>query len=455
MKKPVRKRLLPALAVIAALGFATAYFGSKAISKSRIPTLATSEVDITDEKLIARGEYVAHLSDCAACHTAPNNPLYSGGLAMQTPIGAIYSTNITPDKETGIGNYTLQDFAAAVQHGVRKDGAALYPAMPYPSYVIIPDEDIAAMYAYFMTKVEPVKFENAESTIPPVMNWRWPLAWWQLLFSPDRQFVKDESKSEEINHGAYLVEGPGHCGACHTPRGIAYQEKALSMKGDNAFLSGAVIDGWRAKSLRGEARGLATWSEDEIAEFLKTGRTDKVSAFGAMTDVIQHSTQFWSDEDLRATAKYLKSLPPAKGRELQLPPKEDTTTEMLLSGDYLNNRGALLYMDNCVTCHRVDGKGVPRVIPALAENTAITARNADSIIQITLEGGAMPDTPADRMAFTMPGFKQLSDKDMAEVINFIRNGWTNQAPEIDAVDVAKTRHFLTTKSPNIEYKGGK
>ncbi len=453
MQKPLSRRLMP-IFVLAALGLGGGYFGAKAIESSRIPKLSNKTVDITDPELIKRGEYVAHLSDCAACHTAPGNPQFSGGLAMQTPIGAIYSTNITPDKETGIGEYSLEEFSASVKHGVRKDGAPLYPAMPYPSYVIMPDEDIEALYAYFMSAVEPVKFKNADSTIPPVLNWRWPLAWWQLLFAPEREFKADPTKSELENYGAYLVEGPGHCGACHTPRGVAYQEKALSMEGENEFLTGAVIDGWRAKSLRGEARGLATWSQRELEEFLKTGRTDKVSAFGAMTDVIQHSTQFWTERDITATAAYLKSLPPAKGREVTFPPKEDSTTAMLLAGDYLDNRGALIYMDNCVTCHRVDGKGVPRVIPALAENTAITARNAHSIIQITLEGGEMPDTPADLMAFTMPGFKHLSDKDIADVINFIRNGWKNQAPEIEPVEVAKTRHFLTTKAPNIEYKGG-
>lgn len=450
MSKPLRKRLIPYL-VIAAVGWAGAYFGAGVITSNRLTNIEPSGLD--QAALIERGEYVAHLSDCAACHTAPGNPPYSGGLAMQTPIGAIYSTNITPDKKSGIGNYTLEEFTASIRNGVRADGAPLYPAMPYPSYVIMPDEDIEALYAYFMHAVEPVTFENAPSTIPPVLNWRWPLAWWQLLYAPERQFTPDPTKSEAINHGAYLVEGPGHCGACHTPRGIAYQEKALSMEGQNAFLSGAVIDGWRAKSLRGEARGLGTWSQAEIEEFLKSGRTDKVAAFGAMTEVIEHSTQYWSDEDISATAQYLKSLPPVKGKELTLPKREDKTTEMLLSGDYLDNRGALLYMDHCNTCHRPDGKGVPRIIPALDDNSAIFAEHAQSIIQITLEGGAMPETPHDRMTFTMPGFKHLSDRDIADVINFIRNSWSNQAPEISPYDVAKIRHFLTTKAPHIEYKG--
>ncbi len=447
---PRRKKKLLPLLVVAAIGFVGAYGGAKAITKSRtLPSASTATKSYSPE-IIARGEYIAHTADCAACHTAPNAPKYAGGLAMQTPIGAIYSTNITPDKETGIGTYTLAEFSTAVKHGVRQDGAPLYPAMPYPSYTIMPDEDIEALYAYFMKEVKPVKFANADSTIPPVLNWRWPVAYWQFLFSPEREFTPETDKDALYNHGAYLVEGPGHCGACHTPRGIAYQEKAYSMKDGNDFLSGAIIDGWRAKSLRGEARGLQSWSQEEIQTFLKTGRTDKVSAFGAMTDVINHSTQYFTDHDIESIAYYLKSLSPAPGKEITLPKKEDTTTAALLAGKD-KSKGAILYMDNCVTCHRVDGKGVARVIPALADNSAIFARNAQSIIQITLDGGKMPETPADIMAFTMPGFSHLGDEDIAEVINFIRNSWGNQAPNVDPSDVARTRHFLKTKSPHIVY----
>lgn len=447
------KKLFITLAITGVIGFTAVFAGSFIIMKSRTqsfsaPTQSTPEV-------LQRGEYVAQLSDCAACHTMPRGQKFAGGLAMQTPFGALFSTNITPDKKTGIGNYTLEDFGNAIKHGVRNDGAPLYPAMPYASYTLISDDDIAAMYAYFMESVPAVEQANADSTFPWFMSMRWPVAYWQLLFSPIREFAKDTQLTDLQNHGAYIVEGPGHCGACHTPRGLAYQEQSLSNDPSNLFLSGAVIDGWRAKSLRGEGQGLQTWNEEEIIDFLKTGRTDKVAAFGAMADVIQHSSQYWTDTDLKATASYLKTLSPAPNKILTLPTQPNTTTELLLSGKF-RDPGAILYVENCIVCHRADGNGVPRIFPALNQNTAITAQNAHSIIQVTLEGGKMPHTPADKMAFAMPGFNQLSDEEITLVINFIRNSWNNVASEISATDVAEIRHFLVNKTPNvISIKGDK
>lgn len=445
------KKLLIRLAILGAVGVTAAVAGSFMIIKSRTHDIDTSTQATSPEQqqaLIAQGEYIARLSDCAACHTVPGGTEYAGGLAMQTPFGAIYSTNITPDKETGIGNYTLQEFANAVKHGVRKDGAPLYPAMPYASYTIMPDSDMVAMYEYFMNAVPAVKQENAPTTFPAIMSMRWPVAYWQMLFAPIREFKGNSALSGIENHGAYIVEGPGHCGACHTPRGIAYQEKALTNDSSDLFLSGALIDGWRAKSLRGEGQGLKTWSEDEIVEFLKTGRTDKVAAFGAMGDVVEHSSQYWTEQDLNAVASYLKTLSPAPGKSLELKTQPDTTTDLLLT-DTFRAPGAVLYMEHCTICHRVDGEGVPRIFPALNQNTAITAQNAQSVIQITLEGGVMPATPADRIAFGMPSFAHLSDEEVATVINFIRNSWNNVSPEVSPQDVAEIHHFLANKAPNI------
>lgn len=297
------KKIISWLIAIGVIGFLAAYAGSSFIMKSRKAPESEVAALKYDEALIKKGEYLARLSDCAACHSVSGDAEYAGGLAMQTPFGAIYSTNITPDAETGIGNYSLTEFTNAVKHGVRKDNAPLYPAMPYTSYTIMSDDDMQAMYAYFMEKVPAVKKANAPSTFPWVMSMRWPVAYWQFLFSPIRDFEPNPALTELENHGAYLVEGPGHCGACHTPRGIAYQEKALSNDSD-LYLSGALIDGWRAKSLRGEVQGLKLWSDGDIVEFLKTGRTDKVIAFGAMADVVEHSSQYWSERDLNATAAF-------------------------------------------------------------------------------------------------------------------------------------------------------
>ncbi|MDF3838699.1 cytochrome c [Cupriavidus basilensis] len=426
--------------------------GARVLTASRQVDVAAS-VDINDSRLAKAGAYIARTADCVACHTVPNGKPFAGGLAMQTPVGTIYSSNITPDKQAGIGNYSYADFKNAVQHGIRKDGTPLYPAMPYPSYAIMPDADIQALYAYFMSDVEPHGKPSADSTIPWPLNMRWPMAWWQLVFTSRREFVAPAGASEKLVRGAYLVEGPGHCGACHTPRGLAYQEKALSLADGDAFLSGAVIDGWRAKSLRGEAQGLQSWSAADIAMFLKTGRTDKVAAFGAMADVVEHSTRHFTDEDIASIAAYVKQLPAVKGKLDTFPPRTDTTTAALLDGRY-DSRGAVIYMEQCVTCHRADGQGVPRLFPALANNSAVFAQHPQSIIQITLEGGKMPSNSHDAMAFAMPGFNHLSNQDITDVINFIRTAWVNQAPPIGEGDVARTRAFLAKKKPNIE-AGGK
>lgn len=440
------KKLLSAAAGIALVA-AGAIGGAHWLGESR-RTAQAAEPDVKDPGRIARGEYVARTADCVACHTAPGGRPFAGGRAMETPVGAIYTTNITPDPETGIGRYSYAAFRDAVQHGVRMDGAPLYPAMPYPSYAIMPDADMQALYAYFRSRVEPVVQRNAPSTIPWPLNMRWPMAWWQLLFAPDREFVPPEGADARITRGAFLVEGPAHCGSCHTPRGLAYQEKAMSLADGDAFLSGAVIDGWRAKSLRGEAQGLQAWTQAEIVDFLKTGRTDKVAAFGAMADVVEHSTRYFTDDDLQAVAAYLKHLPPVAGRLKKFPDKADTTTADLQAGR-LTTRGAVLYMEYCAACHRADGQGVPRTFPALAGNSAVFAEYPQSLIQITLEGGTMPANDHDAMAFAMPAFRMLSDEDIASLVSFIRGAWTNQAPPIAAQEVAATRAFLAVKAPHI------
>lgn len=430
------------IAITGVAGFALAFALGHFLPDLRTQTTNIT-VDLTDSELVERGEYIARTADCIACHTILGGEDFAGGLPMLTPLGAIYSTNITPDKETGIGGYSFDDFNNAVKHGVRKDGSALYPAMPYPSYQIMPDEDVAAMYAYFMTGVKAVNEPNRQSELPPVLSWRWPVSFWQAIFAPERKF-EPEFDDPVLARGQYLVEGPGHCGSCHTERGIGFQEVALSNAESDEFLSGAVIDGWRAKSLRGEHRGLGTWSEAELVDFFRTGRTDITAAFGAMAEVVEDSTQYMSRDDLGAMSAYLKTLSPAPGKEVTLAAKKDTTTRKLLDGDY-DSRGAILYAEYCQVCHRADGKGVPRIFPALDGNSAVYSKNADSVLQITLSGGRMPDTPHDRMAFTMPEFINLSDHDIAEVVNFVRNSWTNQASNIDVDDVVQMRHFLRKK----------
>ena len=260
------------------------------------------------------GEYVARAGDCVACHSVPGGKAFAGGLKMGSPLGAIYSTNITPDPETGIGNYTLQDFDRALRQGVAKDGHRLYPAMPYPSYAKLTDADVKALYDFFMKDVPAVRQANKPNEIPTWLSFRWPLALWNLVFAPSGSYVDKPEHDAVWNRGAYLVQGLGHCGACHTPRGFAFQEKALDESSAD-YLCGALLDAWLAANLRGDPRtGLGQWSQADLVEFLKTGHNRDGTAFGSMIDVVNNSTPYLSDGDINAIAVYLKSLPASGDR---------------------------------------------------------------------------------------------------------------------------------------------
>lgn len=421
----MKKRVLSALAMCAMSGALWAQDG-------------TNNAD-----LLKRGEYLARAGDCVACHTngAKGAP-FAGGLSMMTPIGAIYSTNITPDKEHGIGNYTFAEFDDAVRKGVRKDGSTLYPAMPYPSFSRITEADMRAMYAYFMQGVQPVAQQNRDSDIPWPLSMRWPLAIWRGMFAPDPVAFKAVSGADPvIERGRYLVEGLGHCGACHTPRSITMQEKALSNDESDSFLAGssAPIDGWEATSLRGDNQsGLGNWSESDLAEFLKTGRNDKSVVFGGMSDVVEHSLQYLSDEDITAISRYLKSLPP-KGGKQSPSPVADNTAQQLWKGDN-SKPGSALYVDNCAACHRTDGAGYKRAFPGLKGNPVVQTEDPTSLIHIILTGSTTPAVKGAVSNLTMPSFGwRLNDQQVADVANFVRSSWGNKAPAVTASDVAKVR----------------
>ncbi|MBD8481508.1 c-type cytochrome [Pseudomonas coleopterorum] len=394
----------------------------------------------SDDALIEQGRYLARAGDCVACHTAKGGAPFAGGLGMETPIGTVYSTNITPHSD-GIGNYSFEDFDKAVRHGIGKSGSSLYPAMPYPSYARVSDADMHALYAYFMKGVAPVAEPNKPTDIPWPLSMRWPLAIWRGLFAPPVSAYQPPPGSDPvISRGAYLVEGLGHCGACHTPRAITMQEKALSA-GDNAdFLAGsAPLEGWIAKSLRGDHKdGLGSWSEDQLVQFLKTGRSDRSAVFGGMSDVVEHSMQYMTHEDLTAIARYLKTLP-AVDRADKPHEYDARVSDALWKGDD-SKVGAGVYIDNCAACHRTDGQGYTRVFPALAGNPVLQTEDASSLIHIVLAGGTLPATHTAPSTFTMPGFAwRLSDQEVADVVNFIRSSWGNRGSTVSADDVKQMR----------------
>lgn len=401
---------------------------------------AVSAAEVDQQALVQQGEYLARAGDCVACHTAKDGKPFAGGLPMETPIGVIYSTNITPDK-TGIGDYSFEDFDQAVRHGVAKNGSTLYPAMPFPSYARVSDADMQALYAYFMKGVAPVVRDNQDSDIPWPLSMRWPLSIWRWMFAPSVETPALATGSDPvISRGAYLVEGLGHCGACHTPRALTMQEKALSASEGSDFLSGsAPLEGWIAKSLRGDHKdGLGSWSEEQLVQFLKTGRSDRSAVFGGMSDVVVHSMQYMSENDLTAIARYLKSLP-ANDPKDQPHPYDKQVAEALWKGDD-SQPGAAVYIDNCAACHRTDGQGYTRVFPALAGNPVLQSADASSLIHIVLKGGTLPATHSAPSTFTMPPFAwRLSDQEVADVVNFIRGSWGNQGAPVKASDVAGLR----------------
>jgi len=385
-----------------------------------------------DAALVSRGEYVARLSDCVACHSLPGKAPFAGGLEMATPLGAIHATNITPDRDNGIGNYSLADFDRAVRHGVTPDGRRLYPAMPYPSYVKLSDDDIRALYAFFMAGVQPANLPNIPSDIPWPLNLRWPIALWNGVFAPSTPYAAKPAQDELWNRGAYIVQGPGHCGSCHTPRGLAFNEKALDESGA-PFLAGALLDGWYAPSLRQDPNsGLGRWSEAQIVQFLKTGRNAHAVVYGSMTETFNNSTQFMQDADLAAIARYLKSLPGD--------PQRDGTPWQYQAAAASNAPGAHTYATRCASCHGLDGKGQPEWMPPLAGATSALARESASAINITLNGSQRVVAAGVPDAYRMPALReQLSDQEIAEVLSYMRSTWGNHGGPVDAQAVGKLR----------------
>jgi len=369
---------------------------------------------------MSEGEYVAKSADCAACHTSPQGADLSGGVRFATPVGEIYSTNITPDIQHGIGGYSFEEFDKAMREGIAKDGHALYPAMPYTSYVKMSGKDMRALYDYLMKEVKPQPVANRENDISWPMSVRWPLRVWNSIFLEDGEYRPQADQSAQWNRGAYLVQGAGHCGACHTPRGWAQQEKALDEK-DMAFLSGGELDGWSAPSLRG-----LKISQPELVALLKSGRNTHDAVSGPMGEVITNSTQFMTDDDLNSMAVYLLSL---KAEAQPAPAKKAVATEA----------GQQTFMRYCSTCHGVKGDGKDSAIPALAGNLTVNAENPQTLLRVILYGAQTPVT-AEHMSNTMPGYGwTLTDQQAADLTNTLRASWGNQAAEVTPGEVAKAR----------------
>ncbi len=396
-----------------------------------VATVASAKDAPADTAQIKRGEYLAIAADCAACHTAPGGKAFAGGLPMPIPmLGTIYTSNITPDEKTGIGKWSYEDFERAVRKGVDDDGDNLYPAMPYPSYAKINDADMRDLYAYFRYGVPAVQNDPPPSTIRWPLNVRWPLKLWNLVFLDTERFKPIPENSVEWNRGAYLVQGLGHCGTCHTPRGIGLQEKALDQRG-GAYLSGAQLGGWFASNLTSNpTTGIGKWSAQDIVDFLKTGANSHATAFGPMTEVINNSTQWMTDQDLAAMAVYLKSLA-AAGTAI---PQHGPVDPKVMA------HGAQVYQNYCVSCHLPNGKGTAPWLSPLAGNPNVLEGNPVSLINVTLNGTEALVIDGVPAPYPMPAHRHaLTDAQIADALTFTRNSWGNQAPAVAARDVKTLR----------------
>jgi mono/diheme cytochrome c family protein len=384
-----------------------------------------------DHAMVERGRYLAAAADCFACHTIPGTDKpYAGGRAIETPFGNIVSANITPDQETGIGSWTDEQFENALRNGIRPDGSRLYPAMPYTAYTKMPHEDVMALRAYFRT-IDPVRNAPDRNTLPFPFNIRMSMRGWNMLFFTPGEFKPDPMKSPEWNRGAYLVTGPGHCGACHTPKNVLGGDK------NSQALQGSPLQGWFAPNITNDnVTGLGTWSVEDVAEYLRTGHNRITAATGPMAEEVEHASSKMTQADLKAIAVYLKSIPGDTG-----------THQALAKDDPAMKAGEAIYRDQCAGCHMIDGKGVPNLFPSLADASMLRATNPRSAIRLVLRGVRSVATDEEPTAPGMPSFsRQLRDDEIAAVLTYARNTWGRAAPPVPPGDVAKAREELKARA---------
>jgi mono/diheme cytochrome c family protein len=380
-----------------------------------------------------RGEYLVRAGNCVSCHTTPGGRVFTGGVPFPTDFGTIYSTNITPDRGTGIGGWTLQQFDAAMRKGERPDGTHLYPAFPYTSFTKLSDEDVATLYEYFMD-LRPVAAPAKANDMSYPFGKRALLGPWKAMFFDEGRFQADGEQTAQWNRGAYLVQGLAHCGACHTPRNLLGAEKQ-----SRAFSGGVlreVMDdrdvARAAPDLTPAAHGLGAWSEDDIADYLKLGVSSRARLMGTMNEVILNSTRHLTAEDNRAMAVYLKSLPPSSRRAAR--PDED-----------LLELGSKQYDIHCGSCHLPTGLGSDDTGPPLAGSTLAQAPDPSSLIDLVLRGARVPvEAPSaewrSRPWQSMTPFAQkLSDEQAAALLTYVRNAWGNSAGVVEPHDIDRLR----------------
>ncbi len=414
---------LVVLCVVAAIGAGLFFFYPQSL-----PEVSATPKQPTGQALLARGEYLTIAGDCAACHSTKGGKPFAGGLQFKLPFGTIYSSNITSDKEHGIGAWSDAEFVRAMRSGVGQHGENLYPAFPYASYALLSTDDILAIRAYLNT-VTAVADPSPENTLAFPFNQRWLLRGWNLLFLPSRPFENDPSKDELWNRGAYLVEGLAHCGECHTPRGLMFQRK------QSQALSGGDVDGWKAWNITSDPdTGLGSWTDADIHAFLSTGRAvGHGPAGGAMREAVDLSFSKLPSSDIDAIIAYLRTVPAVKSdpdakvvpgaRESSASPSEEL--------------GARLFAGACSSCHGKDGSGLVNARASIQGSHAVNDPQGNNLVRVILQGSS---NEAGLPGQTMPAFRAIySDEEVAALANYVIGRLGGISGKVTSKDVAKAR----------------
>jgi mono/diheme cytochrome c family protein len=430
----------------AMLGFADLAIGQVPLSLPAHPVLGVIPTQLLAEPIadstpnaaqLRRGQYLVAAGDCMSCHLRDGGEPLAGGLGLKTPFGVIYSPNITSDGDTGIGNWSADQFYRAMHDGIDDEGKNLYPAFPYPWFRLVSRDDDDAILAFLKT-TPPVSYTPPKNDLAFPLNFRAAVKGWNLLYLNSHEFQTDPSQSVEWNRGAYLVNGLGHCGGCHTPKNSLGADKS------KLELHGATLDNWVAPDLTANDRtGLGGWSIDDVSEYLRTGRNIHAGAGGAMADVITYSTSLMNDADRHAMAVYLKSQPASVGVVSSQPDAG------------VMRRGAAIYSDACASCHLENGVGQPRYFPPLGPNAMLQQADPIGLEHLILAGGRIGTSPSRPSPMTMPSFAwKLTDQEVADVSTFIRNSWGNQASSVSASDVKTARQKLNLDTLHLTVNSG-
>lgn len=386
-----------------------------------------------DLAAVQRGEYLARIGNCFSCHTSREGEPFAGGVPFAAPyasLGTLYSTNITPDSVSGIGNWTEEQFVRALHRGEGPEGQRYFPAFPYTSFTQIAVDDAKAIYAYLRT-IKPVRYKPPSNSF--VFNRRWAMRVWNALFFEGVRFVADPSQTQQWNRGAYLVNGLGHCGACHTPRNIFLAEKKRAALSGSAYpevIAPGQSRTWFAVNLTAAASGLGAWSVSDIKQYLKTGHSRRAGLFGPMNEVVINSLQYLTDEDAQAMAVYLKSLPALN---------ESTTSPI---DEQRMKSGAAVYEQHCEECHRSSGRGAFLKAPPVVGSAVVQGRHPSTLINVILYGAkAGVGAPEPFGAWEgMPGFAdKLTDMQVAVLASYLRGHWGNRGSQVAAEEVARQR----------------